>query len=125
MLRDQQELLRVIRRPATLRLLNQLQNYHEVREFSKLFHDPENLVNWHQAEFAKLIDLLKVWMQQPVRVNFDLLEPIPQSEKNFHAPRSSPVSGRSAGASTTERERRRARRERRKAAREAAAKAQS
>lgn len=105
-LRSEHELLKRIKHPSTLRLLDQLQWFYEVKKYSELFDHPENLVNWHQAEWAKAMELLRTWMQAPLTVNFT------GYEKTEYA-RGFPTT---SGSKTiiTKKERRRQRREERK-----------
>ena len=108
MLRSEHELLKRIKHPSTLRLLDQLQWFYEVKQYSELFENPENLVNWHQAEWAKAMELLAAWMRAPVVLNFT------GYEKTEYARTFPTTPGGGSRMVTTKKERRRQRREERK-----------
>lgn len=73
---DRDELMRLIRKPITIKVLEQLQYLYDLRERRLLCQsqggiEMEGMEMGEVSDYLELMKLVKAWLSQPVRVNFN------------------------------------------------------
>lgn len=74
-IRDRIELMKLIKKPLTVKILEQLQYLYDMRERRLLNQsyggiEMEGMEMGEVNDYLELMRLVKIWMSQPVRVNF-------------------------------------------------------